>query len=244
MQGWIRSIWRFFYFAISTIIHIAGFVFMIIIGKPKRYAGSRLRRRWLSHVPAMMGIEMKIDGHPYQGTCLYIANHISYIDPFAVLMHVEADVVAKAEVLRWPLVGLAGYLAGTIFVKREKKSSRIETVHSIRNALQQGISILVFPEGTTSAGPATLPFRPRSFEAAYDAGIPVQPIAIVYNSPLVAYIDDHTFIPHFFRLFHLKKINGRIVFGPILSGDNTCKEAREWIDMIQTPNSVEPVEKE
>ena len=244
MHEWIRAIWRFFYFAISTIIHIAGFVFIVLTGKPKRYAGARLRRRWLSHVPARMGIEMKISGRPYQGTCLYIANHIGYLDPFVILMQTEANVVAKAEILRWPLVGLAGYLAGTIFVRREKKSSRVETANAIRDALKEGISILVFPEGTTSAGPHPLPFRPRSFEAAYNAGVPVQPIAILYDHPDVAFIGDHIFIPHFFKLFKLKKITGRVVFGPPLEGENTCEKSRQWIEHIQSPRIIEPVEKE
>lgn len=192
----------------------------------------------------MMGMELKVHGRPYRDTCLYVANHIGYLDPFVILMQVEANVVAKAEILRWPLVGLAGSLAGTIFVKREKKLSRLEAANSIRIALEEGKSILVFREGTTSAGPGTLSFRPRSFDAAHHAGVPVQPIAILYEHPEVAYINDHTFIPHFFKLFKLKKINGRIVFGPLLQGENTCEESRQWIEMIQSPSSVEPVEKE
>ena len=233
MQGWIRAIWRFTYFAIATIIHIAGFILMILLGMPRKKAGARLRRRWLSHVPARMGINMKVVGDPYTGTCLYVANHIGYIDPFVILTHIEANVVAKSEILNWPLIGLGGYLAGTIFVKREKKSSRQETAIAIRKALEEGESILIFPEGTTSAGPGTLPFKPRAFESAFLAGIPVQPIALMYESPLVAFIGKHTFISHFFRLFRLKYIRGRIVFGPIFYGQDTCNLSRDWIDQVQ-----------
>jgi len=234
MQGWIRAIWRFLYFATATIIHIAGFIIMILLGKPKRLAGARLRRRWLSHVPVRMGMDMKVDGKPYKGTCLYVANHIGYIDPFVILIHVEANVVAKAEILRWPLIGLGGYMAGTIFVKREEKSSRQETAVAIRTALKEGTSILIFPEGTTSAGPGTLPFRQRAFEAAFQAGVPVQPIALIYESPLVAFIGNHTFIPHFFRLFRLKHIRGRIAFGPLLYGEDTYDASRQWIEQVQS----------
>ncbi len=241
MLGWILAIWRFFYFAISTITHIIGFVVVVSFGKPKRFAGARLRRRWLSHVPAMMGMQLKVIGEPYRGTCLYVANHIGYVDPFVILTEVEANVVAKAELKRWPLIGLAGYLAGSIFVKRDKKTSRLETAIAIRTALDEGISILVFPEGTTSAGPGTLPFKPRSFEAAHLANVPVQPIAITYESSRVPFIDDHTFIPHFFRLFRLKKISGRVFFGPLLSGPNTCEEARDWMEGVQLPQSLKPI---
>jgi 1-acyl-sn-glycerol-3-phosphate acyltransferase len=238
MENLLLAIWRFIYFAISTIIHIIGFLVVVLFGKSKPEAGARLRRRWLSHVPAMMGVKMELKGVPYQGTCLYVANHIGYIDPFVILIHVDANVVAKAEILKWPMVGLAGYLAGTIFVKREVKSSRRETADAIRNALENGISILVFPEGTTSAGPLTLPFRPRSFEAARLANVPVQPIAIRFDDSRVAFVGDHTFLPHFFRLFRLRRITGRVHFGPLLYGEEAHLRSREWIDSVLSPQKL------
>ncbi|HUR29964.1 MAG TPA: lysophospholipid acyltransferase family protein [Saprospiraceae bacterium] len=241
MQGWFRALWRFFYFILSTIFHIAGFVIDIILGKPKKAARTNLKRKWLDQVPPGMGLEFSFEGNPDQGTCLFVSNHIGYLDPFAILMHVDANLVAKSEVSRWPLIGLAGYLAGTIFVNRDKKSSRSETAEAIRRALEDQTSILVFPEGTTSAGHVILPFRPRSFEAANLAGVPVQPIVITYDHPAVAFIDDHTFIPHFFRLFQIKEIKGHVVFGPLFIGANTCNEARHWMEQVQSFNAVKEV---
>lgn len=239
MHGSIRVIWRFFYFAFATLGHIVGFIIMIVLGKSKKIAGARLRRKWLSHVPFMMGMKMQIEGIPGQGTCLYVANHIGYIDPFVILINVEANVVAKAEILKWPLVGLGGYMAGTIFVKREIKSSRMETLLAVRSALQEGTSILIFPEGTTTAGNGTLPFKPRSFEAALLAGVPVQPIALLYDSPRVAFIGKDTFIPHFFRLFRMRNITGRVIFGPLLKGENTCEKSQQWIDQRIAENKYQ-----
>lgn len=233
MQGSFRSVWRFFYFVFSTAFHIAEFFWAILWGEPKEKAGPRVRNRWLAHVPHRLGLRMRIEGTPFKGTCLYIGNHISYIDPITVLMQVDAHVVAKAEVLKWPLVGYGAYIVGTIFVQRDEKDSRRATAHAIQDALMKGMSILVYPEGTTSAGPGTLPFRPRSFEAAHLADVPVQPIAVMYDSDLAAYIGNDTFLPHFFRLFRMKHITGRVVFGPILKGAHTCEEARQWIEAVQ-----------
>lgn len=241
MQKWIRSSRRFIYFITATIYHIAGFALRTISGTPKKYAAFRLRKNWLAHVPDAMGIQMKLEGEPYRGTCLYVANHISYVDPVAILMHIDANIVAKKEVSRWPLIGLGGAIIGTIYVNREEKSSRQKAADSVKNALQSGTSILVFPEGTTSAGPNTLPFRPRSFEAALLAGVPVQPIAIRYDHPRVAFIGSDLLVPHFFRTFSLKRITGRVFFGPILEGENACGEARDWIDSVQSPAVLSPV---
>ena len=181
-----------------------------------------------------------MEGIPHPGPCLYVGNHITYIDPIVVLMHVDAKVVAKAEITSWPLVGFGASMVGTIFVKREQKSSREEAARSIREALESQDSILVFPEGTTSAGPGTLPFRPRSFDAAFLAGVPVQPIAISYDRPVVAYIGDDTFIPHFFRLFRMKLIAGKVVFGPPMYGEDTCEQARNWIEDELMKNELKP----
>jgi len=183
---------------------------------------------------------MTVEGVPFEGPGLYVANHISYIDPVVALMHVDANVVAKAEILRWPLVGYGANLVGTIFVRREEKSSRQEAANTISDTLHNGKSILVFPEGTTSAGPGTLPFRPRTFEAASIAGVPVQPIAIIYDDPQVAFVGDATFLPHFFHLFKMKYIFGRVAFGPLLYGENTCNEAREWIEEQQAKYVLKP----
>ena len=47
-------------------------------------------------------------------------------------------------------------------------------------------------------------------------------------------IGEDTFVPHMMRLLRMKEIKGRIVFGPVLHGPNTCLRAKEWIDQEQS----------
>jgi 1-acyl-sn-glycerol-3-phosphate acyltransferase len=234
MQGRIRSVWRFAYFIISTALGLAGFFWSVLWGTSKEKAGLNFRREWLNRVPERLGLRMKLDGQPYHGPCLYIANHISYIDPICILRYVEAKIVAKAEISNWPMVGYSASITGTIFVQREMKQSRSRAANAVRKTLVNEDSILVFPEGTTSAGPLTLPFRPRTFDTAHEVGIPVQPIALFYDDPTVAYIGQDTFIPHFLKLSRMKMISGRIVFGPLMTGEDTCQQAKAWIDHQQS----------
>ena len=241
MLGWFRAFWRFMYFGFTTSFGIAGFFWKVLRGIPKEEAGPRLRRWWLRHVPWKLGLHMELRGDPYQETCLYVANHITYIDPIVVLTHVDANVVAKAEISKWPIMGYGASIVGTIFVRREEKSSRRETAKAIREALEKNMSILVFPEGTTSAGPQTLPFRPRSFEAAFQTGVPVQPVAIYYDSPKVAFVGNHTFLPHFFNLFAMKEIHGKVTFGPLLYGEDTSEQASRWINETMLKEDPIPV---
>lgn len=230
MHALFVSSGRLLYFVFSTLWHTVEFGIATIQGRSRQEAGIILRRKWLSHVPSRLGIELKLKGIPHHDTCLFVANHIGYIDPFAVLMHVNASVVAKAEILRWPFVGFASYLVGTIFVDRDVKDSRFRAADMIRKSLEEGTSVLVFPEGTTTNGNKILPFRPRAFLAAHLAGVPVQPVALFYDRAEVAFIGSHTFLPHFIKLFKLKKIKGTVVFGPLLTGDNTHEEAKNWIE--------------
>ena len=233
MQGGLRAIWRFIYFVFRTLWSIITLFFYFLIGMDKKVAGLRVRRQWLNDIPEVMGLQLKVEGTPAKQTCLFVGNHISYVDPICVLLQVDANVVAKAEVKRWPLIGFGAHLVGTLFVNREEKTSRYETAVAIQNALENKDSILVYPEGTTTAGPGTLPFKPRSFAAAHQAGVPVQPIAIVYDSPRVAFIGNDTFLPHFFKMFRQKRITGRIAFGPLLYGEDTAAQAEEWINLTQ-----------
>jgi 1-acyl-sn-glycerol-3-phosphate acyltransferase len=233
MHGWLRVIWRFLYFIFFTILCLLLLFGYFLTGMEKKKAGLSIRRKWLNHIPPVMGFALQVKGTACGTPCLFVCNHISYIDPIAILVLVDANVVAKAEVRGWPLVGYGAYLVGTIFVKREEKSSRQETANTILTALENGESILVFPEGTTTAGPGTLPFKPRSFLTAHQAGVPVQPIAIQYDSPKVAFIGDDTFLPHFFSLFRTKRITGRIAFGPLLYGTDTAIQAEQWINQQQ-----------
>ena len=185
-----------------------------------------------------MGIRILVIGHAEKEPCLFVANHISYLDPIIILMHIEADVVAKSEVKRWPLIGLAGTLVGTIFVNRHQKSSRQLTAEVIYGALKNGKSILIFPEGTTTRGNVILPFRPRSFEAARSAKVPVQPVMIRYEQTSAAFVDDQTFIPHFFTLFRKKRIQAIVTFGPVFADGNTCEASHAWMQAHLSPHTL------
>lgn len=89
--------------------------------------------------------------------------------------------MAKRELANWPILGLAAKLAKVIFVDRNNSESRKKSRYTISQTLQQDISIIVFPEGTSYAGPGILEFRPGAFEIAAYNNISVVPVAIEYN---------------------------------------------------------------
>lgn len=230
MVGWLRSVGRFFFFGGYSVYTICRYFAWRVAGHAPEVAARRIRGLWLGRVPPAMGLRILPEGEPYPGPCLYVGNHVSSVDPVMALSFVEANVVAKVEVRRYPVIGFGASLVGTIYVNRDERESRSQTVSAIRDALQAGKSILIFPEGTTSAGPVTLPFRPRAFEAAAQAGVPVQPIAHFYETPKAAFVGDMSFLGHFFELFKEREIRGHVAFGPILRGEDALDAAKTWID--------------
>ena len=62
-----------------------------------------------------------------------------------------------------------------------------------------GISVLGFPEGTTTRGDDVLPFRRGLFGLAQLAGVPIVPIAVHYLSPELPWYGDAWFLPHYLR---------------------------------------------
>ncbi len=114
--------------------------------------------------------------HP---TAVFVCNHVSNIDPPALFMVLpRIAVILKRELRRIPLLGYVMELGGFIYVDRQARGSRREALEKAVATLQQGISLLIFPEGTRSLDGRLLPFRPGPFTMAIEAQKPVVPITV------------------------------------------------------------------
>lgn len=115
-----------------------------------------------------------------RGPVLFAANHASYVDVLAVLALVPAEFVfaAKAEVGLWPLIGTVVRRAGHLTVERFDVSQSVADAGKIAQALEEGRSVVLFPEGTFTAAAGLRPFRLGAFKTAVDTGVPVVPLAL------------------------------------------------------------------
>lgn len=143
---------------------------------------------------------------------LLVANHISYLDPLAILPLCPAAPLAKAEVETWPVVGSIGAALGVIFVRRNEAGARAAVLRRMQQLLASGVSILNFPEGTTRRD-SMAPFFRGSFGAAQHAKVPVVPIAIRYRDPALAWCDGATFLPHYVQMAGRERVEVDLVFG-------------------------------
>jgi lyso-ornithine lipid O-acyltransferase len=179
---------------------------------PQRARTQRLRDV-MAEVVRSHQMSIDVEGRWPTEPCVLIANHVSYIDPVVIgAVHPIAP-LAKAEVNRWPLIGTIGRRFGAIFVDRADPMSGARALRQAQATLAAGVSVLTFPEGTTSDGEGILPFHLGAFGLAVLANVPVVPVAITYDSPELAWTGGTTFLPHYLRTAARSAISVRLRVG-------------------------------
>ena len=188
-----------------------------------------VQRIWSRGVARIMGLRVACHGAPPKHPFYLVSNHVSYLDVLTIVSQRSCTFVAMAEVARWPLIGIVATVVGTIFVNRKLLRDTVRVNQAIGTTLDQGEGIVIFAEGTTSAGNGTLPFKPALFEAAASRGMAVHCVAIHYEAPegwppatqSICWVDETPFPRHAFDLLRLPYIKATVIFGeaPIEAAD-------------------------
>ena len=167
------------------------------------------------------GIKVILKGRPVQkGPCLFLSNHISYLDILVLGSKLNASFVSKADVRKWPIFGLYATLQGTVFIERTKRTIKKQKF-AILNRLQKGGSLILFPEGTTHTGMSVLPFKSSLLDSVEDATLlsrlKIQPISLTYThlSGLPLGRNGRVFYAWFGRLSLLPHVWSIVSGGPL-----------------------------
>ncbi|MBK7012864.1 MAG: 1-acyl-sn-glycerol-3-phosphate acyltransferase [Xanthomonadales bacterium] len=136
---------------------------------------------WSGTLVRVFGFRIRRFGTPLPGAVMYVANHLSWLD--IELMHSQRPIsfVAKSEIAGWPLVGWLATRAGTIYHRRGDPDSMSAVLGRVVERLRLGEPVGIFPEGGTGSGERVRTFHARVFQAALDAEVPVQPVALRYG---------------------------------------------------------------
>lgn len=150
-------------------------------------------RGFLRGLGLIAGLRVRVVGEAAGERTVFLANHVSWLDIPAIAgatgsAFVAHDGLAQIGALRWLCT-----LHHTVFVARHERRSVAAQVTQVREALRDNGPLTVFPEGTTSDGTATLPFK-SSLLAALEgsANIAVQPLRLDYGpqAPAIAWVGD------------------------------------------------------
>ena len=130
------------------------------------------------------GIRVRVEGLdriPKDRACIFMANHVSNLDPPALLPSLpgRTSVFIKRSLLGLPVLGYAFKLAGFIATDRDGRvESAQQSVAQAAQVLARGIHITTFVEGKRSADGRLLPFKKGPFYLAMESGAPCVPISI------------------------------------------------------------------
>lgn len=176
----LRAVWRI----MRMIVHGLHGLWLVWMRFPQLTPDQRHARIqwWSLKTLRVLGLELQLHGQIRPGATLIVANHVSWLDIMAVHAACpHARFVSKAQVHHWPLIGRLVDAAGTLYIERERARDAMRVVHLMAEALSQGQTVAVFPEGTTADGHQLLPFHANLLQAAVATATPIQPVALRFS---------------------------------------------------------------
>lgn len=167
----------------------------------------------------ILGLKLEMKGKVHDKAALYVCNHRTLSDPFALAYFLDAFVIAKAEVDNIPLLNKGAKITGIIYVKRESKDSRKATRQAMIDTVKSGLNVLVYPEGTTNGELKTLPYKPGTFVEAARNGLPIVPVVIEYKTKWDLWIDEGT-AKQWFKQFWKLRTECKMIIGDAIFSDD------------------------
>lgn len=133
------------------------------------------------------GLTLKTSGTPMEQGGAIVANHSSWIDIFTMLAADKVHFVAKAEVSRWPVIGILSRQIDPVYIDRRRTAAK-EHLQQLQDRLLRGDRLCFFPEGTSTDGLQVIPFKSTLFNTFLTPEIHqtvwVQPVSVIYHPPV------------------------------------------------------------
>lgn len=176
-------------FVVATIITAAVVVTAAMLGDDKFFA------YWAPHFWSRFTcfiylIKVKVTGREKlneQQSYVFLANHQGYFDIFLIYGYLGHNLkwMMKEYLKKIPFVGYACQKSNQVFVGNTLASIQ-ETVKQAQKTLREGMSLVIFPEGTRTHDGKMQPFKKGAFTLANEIGLPLVPMTIngsfqVYN---------------------------------------------------------------
>lgn len=220
-----------------------------------------LPQLWHKAASRIFGLQFTVQGKLISDRqVFYVGNHLSHFDIFILGGLIPASFVAKEDLAKWPVVSLLCRLQQTAFISRSSgQASQVQ--NNIRDMIDQGKTIILFPEGTSTRGETVLDFKSSLFSLPMeyaDRGLQIQPFTIklldVDHQPAVSQElqdlyawDRDNPISMGLHIFNFVKLRGgarlQIIFHPpvpIEPGEDRKILARRIQEIVAAPLELKP----
>ncbi|MFF7122558.1 1-acyl-sn-glycerol-3-phosphate acyltransferase [Streptomyces sp. NPDC008240] len=203
-----------------TVLVLAGIVLSPLGGR----IPAELVRWWCRSIVRAIGVRVRFTGTTAPaGGLLLVANHVSWLDIPLLAAVRPARMLAKTEIRGWPVAGALAARGGAVFIERDRLRALPDTVARIAHAMRQGAAVVAFPEGSTWCGRAHGRFHRAVFQAALDAGVPVQPVRLRYHqdgegaaSTAAAFVGEDTLLASLWRVARARGLVAEVDVRPVI----------------------------
>ncbi len=221
--GGLRAVRRLLGLLLLTLVSMAvQSVLLCLRGSGK----VRFARLYWALFCRVLGMRVRIIGAPALSASgrqvLFVSNHSSWLDIPVLGGVLPGCFVSKGEVGQWPLIGTVARLGRTVFISR-RAGPMTREIDAMRDAINRGDNLILFPEGTTSDGSRVMRFRASFFALAGGETPPlVQPVSVVYDRlaflpanrmtrPLFAWYGDMDIASHYWRLARYRGLRATVL---------------------------------
>lgn len=178
----MRALWYVLTLTVVTLWNAGRAALAGLFRVPHRPGGiyDRATRTYGVQMLAWNGLKVETRGkeHIPAGPCVFVANHVSFVDILVLMAELPGTVrfLAKRELLRVPLFGWAMKAAGHIPIHRQSRTAAFTAYDEAARMIRGGTSAIVFGEGTRSPDGQLKPLKKGPFVLAISAGVPVVPV--------------------------------------------------------------------
>ncbi|MGC4023594.1 MAG: lysophospholipid acyltransferase family protein [Cyclobacteriaceae bacterium] len=180
----IYIFWVFLVFTVFMLLFLPGLTLPFLFGSRVSWIGYSFLWIWSWVFSFLTRIRYEFHGRENfrKGqSYIFVSNHTSFLDlpGIRLLIPGEFRPLAKKELLKIPVFGLIARGA-TIIVDRSDRESKQKSLERLKEILREGISILLFAEGTQNRTKEILqPFKDGAFRLAIDTQMPILPMVVI-----------------------------------------------------------------
>lgn len=185
-------------------------------------------RRFGGHMTRLFNVHIDAAGLPADGYFpgrderglgrIFISNHRSGLDILVTLALLGGKFVSRGDLSKWPVIGTIARKAGMLFVDREDRRSAAAVVQKMIKTVEDGIGIMIFPEGTTYPGDEVRPFKPGAMAVARRTKCEVVPVGIAYGGSNASF-EEESFMAHMRRVGSEPRVDVAVTVGKPIRPD-------------------------
>jgi len=145
----------------------------------------RMFRVWCRSFVRALDVDLKLHQknlYKIPTNYILIANHPSAFEDIGIPALFEVYSLAKIEVKDWWVFGRISTAAGNLYVRRESKESRNVAAQTIRQEIEKGKNIALYPEGGCKGKRIFESFRYGAFDVSMKTGVPILPVFLHYEA--------------------------------------------------------------